>query len=115
MPKLALWYITLKQAVTRYKLRRFLTALALFVNAFSTVCAQESATVDVPNVVKAGELLRFTISLNRAPNFDGGSVMFMISGPGVGIQTSAAVISGQTQTAVVIRIPESARGLRKGV
>jgi hypothetical protein len=92
------------------KIPRLFTALALCLVFCSAAEAQESATVDVPDVIKAGEVLRFTITLDRAPNFDGGSVMFMVVGPNSSVQTSAGVVSGQLRASGAIQIPASATG-----
>lgn len=43
----------------------------------------ESATVTLstPEIIKAGETVRFTVTLDRAPNFNGASLFYSISGP----------------------------------
>jgi hypothetical protein len=46
----------------------------LAIAACSVALAQESATVRGPEVVKAGEVVDLEISVDRAPNFDGGAV-----------------------------------------
>jgi len=43
--------------------------------------AQESATVSVPDIAKAGETVSIKILLDKAPNFDGGSILVWVSGP----------------------------------
>jgi hypothetical protein len=73
--------------------------------------AQQSATVDVPETIEAGEPLRFTITLDRAPNFEGGGVLFTLTGPeGFTVQTSTTVRSGQPDAVATYVIPASAPG-----
>lgn len=77
----------------------------------STAAAQESRLLGVPAQIRAGETLRFTITLEPPPNFGGGFVGFALEGPGVTIQTSTAPWrSGQTSCAASFRIPEDAPG-----
>jgi hypothetical protein len=73
--------------------------------------AQNSAVVDVPNVIKAGETLTFTIRLDRAPSIDGGEVSFTLAGPDVDISTSCGPLkAGQTECKETFTIPASATG-----
>jgi hypothetical protein len=71
--------------------------------------AQDSATLNVPDVVKAGESLTFTITLDKAPNFSGGQILYLIEGPW-SIQTGTLVQSGQTDVTVIVQVPASAPG-----
>jgi len=72
--------------------------------------AQESATVDAPLAVKAGEHIKFTVNLNPAPSFEGGSVSFTIVGPDWNVQTSIGCVSGQAECQAAIQIPATASG-----
>jgi hypothetical protein len=99
--------------VNRYKrrLRLALSVIGSVLIACSPAPAQESATVTVPELIKAGELLRFTIKLDKAPNFDGGTVQFTLVGPDISIQTSTTPLSaGQSECSANIQIPAAATG-----
>jgi hypothetical protein len=60
-------------------MRKFVLFL---IAACATAGAQDSASVRVPDIVKAGETVTFDITLDVAPNFDGGSVLVWVKGPG---------------------------------
>jgi len=73
--------------------------------------AQGSAAVSGDEIVKAGEDFNFTITLDQAPNFDGGGVQVVFTEPddtqfgrGVGLK------SGQTVVRDVYHVPLSAAG-----
>ena len=92
-------------------LRSALTVIGLVLVCCSVAPAQESATVDVPEIIEAGETLNFTIKLDKAPNFDGGVIQFSILGPDVQISTStAAFTAGQKDCHAGIQIPPAAAG-----
>jgi hypothetical protein len=78
--------------------------------ACSIAPAQESATLSGGAIVKAGESVAFTVRLNQAPNFDGGQVMYTISGPGWSIQSSVATKQGETVYQFSVPIPVDASG-----
>src|SRR6202012_2299537 len=54
---------------------------AVLATVVTTAAAQDSATVKVPDIVKAGETLSLEIRVNQAPNFDGAGLMVWITGP----------------------------------
>ena len=71
------------------------------------------STNDVP--VKAGEMFAFTVKVDKAPNFNGGNLIFVISGPSgggssYGVQSSIGLIPGQKEYNAKILIPADARG-----
>jgi hypothetical protein len=77
----------------------------------SAVGGQESATVSLPNIIKAGEFLTFTVKLDRAPSFDGGFVQFTLIAPDTTISTSTETVrAGQTNCLARIQIPPDASG-----
>lgn len=90
-------------------LHRALTALGLVLGVWSTAIAQESATADVPVVIRAGEDLKFTIRLDEAPSIDG-NVQFTVIGPDTGFSAGADAKAGRTDCPASILIPEAATG-----
>jgi len=71
----------------------------------------ESTIIGVPEFIKAGEDLQFTIKLDRAPTFSGGVVQFYIAANATTISTSTLPISaGQKDIPVTFHIPATARG-----
>lgn len=71
------------------------------------------STNDVP--VKAGEMFAFTVKVDKAPNFNGGNLIFVISGPSgggpsYGVRSSIGLIPGQKEYNAKILIPADARG-----
>jgi hypothetical protein len=70
--------------------------------------AQSSADVDIPDVIAAGEDLKFTVTLDVAPNFNGGVIRYYISGPDGEIATSVAIENGSRTASGSINIPEAA-------
>jgi hypothetical protein len=62
--------------------------------------------------VKAGTDFNFSFLLDKAPNFSGGGIMYVLSPPGgkPGIQTSANLIPGERECKGSIRIPDAAPG-----
>jgi hypothetical protein len=47
----------------------------------SLALAQESASLKAPDIAKAGETVDLDITLDRAPNFNGSFVSFLVTGP----------------------------------
>src|SRR5579862_5666803 len=91
------------------RLRATLTLIGFLLMICFPAPAQESAIVGVPDVIKAGEMLSFTIKLDKAPSFDGGIVQFTVIGPDVAISASTVVLkAGQTDCPASIRIPAAA-------
>jgi hypothetical protein len=77
----------------------------------SSALAQESATVAGDEIVQAGEVAKFTLTLDQAPNFDGGGVNYNIVAPdGTGINTSCNVNRGQKNCEISYSIPAAAPG-----
>jgi hypothetical protein len=72
--------------------------------------AQTAASVEVPNVIAAGETLKFTITLDVAPNFNGGVVQYLVSGPDGNIATAVPVEKGSRICSGEFTIPEAATG-----
>jgi len=67
--------------------------------------AQESATVSVPDIAKAGETVSIKILLDKAPNFDGGSILVWVSGPEWGVQSSTQVSRGSNTATYSFKLP----------
>jgi hypothetical protein len=85
--------------------------VGIVVAAASAAVAQESAIVAVPAVIKAGEELSFTITLDKAPSVDGGHVELTLTGPDVAFSFSSdAVKAGQTECSASLQIPAAATG-----
>jgi hypothetical protein len=105
-----LWLIDGARSVKRQWLIPIALSMLCYLLAICSVtAAQETATSEVPPFVSPGEFLNFTIRLDKAPNFDGGSIQFNVVGPnGTNIQRGVPVASGQTQCPAGIRIPEAA-------
>src|SRR6202041_1066436 len=59
-------------------LRSALSVIGLLLAVCWCTSAQESATIAVPEVIKAGEVLNFTIWLDKAPSFDDGNIQFTV-------------------------------------
>jgi len=75
------------------------------------VAAQESAALSGDEIVKAGEDFNFTITLDRAPNFDGGAVEIDFTDPDNRSSGMAIVVkSGQGAAHGTFHIPASAVG-----
>lgn len=66
--------------------------------------AQESATVRGPEVVKAGEVVDLEISVDTAPNFDGGGIMVWVAN----VQSSCDLPRGQKVCHYKFRVPVDA-------
>src|ERR1700678_3950166 len=87
-----------------------------FCFAIAAIClsgaarAQSSVDGDIPDQIAAGEALKFTVTLDVAPNFVGGNVRYFISGPDGEISTSVPVEKGSRTASGSINIPEAASG-----
>lgn len=74
--------------------------------ACSMSSAQESAAIDAPDTARAGETVTFRITLDQAPNFDGGSVMYWVGcSSDFSIQSAAEVTKGSNSTAFSVKLP----------
>ncbi|MGA7853525.1 MAG: hypothetical protein WCA15_09380 [Candidatus Acidiferrales bacterium] len=61
--------------------------------------------------MKAGEDLRFTIKLDKAPTFDGGYIQYSVIAPtGSTSTTTYPINAGQKELEVVFRVPATVRG-----
>ncbi len=79
----------------------------LLVTACSVALAQQSATVEAPEVVQAGEIVDLGFSLDPAPNFEGSQITFFIKGPGsFDMSTGCPVPRGERGCHVTFRMPE---------
>ena len=80
--------------------------IVFFTLASPIIAAQESVTVNVPDIAKAGETVTVGITLDKAPNFDGGSVLVWVTGPGGwDLQSGAMVTRGSNVTVYSFRLP----------
>lgn len=78
--------------------------------AYIPVWAQSSASISVPEFVKAGEAVQVSGTLDRAPNFTGGSVQWSISGPdGFTVQSSVELAANQSSFSFSYTIPAAAK------
>ena len=78
-----------------------------------TIEIKPSVTVNaVP--VKAGELFSFAVTVDRAPNFNGAQLQYVISSPGaptrVTIQSAIELVPGKRDYTAEVRIPADAKG-----
>jgi hypothetical protein len=73
----------------------------------SLAAGQESATLSVSEIVKAGEKVNFEIRLDKAPNFDG-AVMYVVTSPGGTVQSGVEAKAGQTVCHGALAIPVDA-------
>jgi hypothetical protein len=71
---------------------------------------QESAIIGVPEFIKAGEDLRFTIKLDKAPSFDGGVIQFSLTVGGTVSTTTPPISAGQKDVPVIFHIPATTKG-----
>jgi len=76
---------------------------------------QDSVSVNVVKagdaLVKAGEEVSFTATLDKALSFNGGGLQYTIVGPGgAGINSGVALSPGQLKCTVTYRVPASAPG-----
>lgn len=73
--------------------------------------AQDSATITGPDIVKAGEVLDLIITLDKAPNFEGGGLNVTIHGPGdYSVNSGCAVKRGEKSCHYSFAVPEAASG-----
>lgn len=77
-----------------------------FALASPITLAQESAAINVPDTARAGETVTFRITLDKAPNFEGGSVMYWVGcSSGFSIQSSAEVTKGSNAATFSFKLP----------
>jgi hypothetical protein len=88
----------------RSKVRLVLTPVLFALYTASLGVGQESATLSVPDIVKAGEVLNFEIRLDKAPNHDAW-VAYNLTWPGGVLSTGAACKSGETVCHGAVTVP----------
>jgi hypothetical protein len=72
--------------------------------------AQESATLHGEEFVKAGETLNLVVTVNKAPNFTGSSLVLDLRGPKGSFGYGIGLEPGKTTYTLEIKIPEGAPG-----
>jgi hypothetical protein len=86
--------------------RRVLRAAIISALTCPIALAQESAAINVPDTARAGETVTFRITLDKAPDFDGASVMYWVGcSSGFSIQSSAEVTRGSNAAAFSFKLP----------
>lgn len=89
-------------------LRKFVVFLAA---TFGIASAQGPATVKIPEIVKAGETVSLDITLDNAPNFDGGYVSVRVEGPQDSRFVSGCEVRrGERGCTYVLHLPADAPG-----
>jgi hypothetical protein len=91
----------------RSKVQFVLTPVLLTLCGACLAVGQESATLSVPDIVKAGETVNFEIRLDRAPNYDG-AILYYISSARVNIQSGVLVKAGETVCRGTLAVPVDA-------
>jgi hypothetical protein len=92
-------------------MQRFCLLLLTVALIARSLHAQSSASLTVPEFVKAGEPVNVVGILDRAPNFDGSSVLYYITGPdGNMMQSSVEIKRGQSKFEFTYVIPYPAKG-----
>src|ERR1035437_9556549 len=98
----------------RANIRCGLTTILVMLVASALASGQESATLSVQDIVRAGETVNLKLTLDPPPNFEGGMVEVGINGPskpGLGTLIGRfAARQGQRVTIVSIDIPITAPG-----
>lgn len=104
-----------KSSVRVFNLLAALTCISLFIN--SPVAAQQTetgratVTVNSPEIIKAGESVHFTITIDRAPNFKGASLQYQISSPSGALWAAAVALdTNKVSYEVVFEVPAAAEG-----
>jgi hypothetical protein len=93
------------------KMQRFRLFALGVVLLTSSLCAQTSASLSVPEFVKAGEPIEVVVELDHAPNFEGSSILYYITGPeGFSVQSSVGLKTGQSRFSFTYVIPDAAKG-----
>jgi hypothetical protein len=83
--------------------------LAIVASSFAT--GQESASISGPDIVKAGEPLDLKVTLDQAPNFEGGGVQITIAGPdGFTVQSGCAPKIGEKVCHWIYTLPADSKG-----
>jgi hypothetical protein len=93
-----------------------ITCITLFLSSF--LVAQQistqthGVTVSSSDIVRAGEKISFTITLDQAPNFNGGQLHYRLDGPDSRFAISSGIIleSGKRVYKMDVEIPGAAEG-----
>jgi hypothetical protein len=89
--------------------RRAWTLVVLMAVAAPMATAQNSATISAPDVAKAGEIVDLVITLDKAPNFNGGGLSVTVHGPGdFSINSGCEVKQGENVCHYPLHVPEAA-------
>ncbi len=76
-----------------------------------SLSAQQSVTVHGPEFVTAGESLTLVITIDRAPNFKGSSILLTVQSPALsGAGYQIGLVPGKTEYQLEVPIPEGAKG-----
>src|SRR5947207_12555055 len=95
-----------KKAKTRYSQ----IVLWLVLVACSTAAGQESATLTADAIVKARETVNFVITLDKAPNFEGGSIQLNVAGPETTFAMGIGTKPGERVYRSSFQVPAGAAG-----
>jgi len=104
--------------MTSQSLPQLLLAFALGLLVFGeAVRAQQSGTQEIAvtvnnaDTIRAGETVKFTIVLDKAPNFTGGSLQYRIQSPNnVNFGMGVALENGKRQYSINFEVPVAAEG-----
>jgi hypothetical protein len=81
--------------------------------AVRTAVAQESANIVIENaVVRAGETVRFVVTVDRPPNIDDCNILWYIGDADGATQSGVALPRGQTKATIEYKVPFDATGGR---
>src|SRR5437879_3856576 len=105
--------------VRRYHLKApcvLVASVCITFFTFSLLIAQQTETgtvsvaVNSPDIVKAGETVTFTITLDRAPNFKGDLMYWMVGPNHNTVQSSVATSAGKSIYQLNFSVPIGAYG-----
>jgi hypothetical protein len=92
------------------QLLRRLVILSVTACAVVVAAAQESARVTVPDIAKAGETVNLDITVDKAPNFDGGGLTVIITGPNnLNISSGCSLPRGERTCRYPFHLPPDAQ------
>ena len=92
---------------------RVIAAVLLITTPFFFLFSQETATLQGGEVVKAGETIHFTLTLDRAPNFEPGSLQFRIASLDNSVSSigwGVPIIKGVKSYTTSVQLPMDAPG-----
>lgn len=91
--------------------QRLIAAAFFAICALTPAPAQQSASVRLPAEVKAGENVDLEITVDKAPNFNGGAVQIWIQGTGhYSLQSSCEIAQGERSCHFSFQVPADASG-----